>query len=413
MKDILRNSRYMKMFIANAISRFGDSVDMIAFGYMVYAMTGSKVLLASIYVCNVLPNILFSTFSGTVVDFFSKKKVIVIGDLMRGVTVFAVALMFHQGWLSTWHLFVMTFFNSTIETFVSPSKFSTVAKLISEEQYLAVNSTMRSITKLSELLGVGIAGVIIGWLGIPGALAIDAGTFLLSTLLVTTVKFPREAKKALNRSNYSEAYKAGMRFVLKTRVIIAFIIAMAMLNFLLTPLNAFMPAYVDEVLGMGPEGISYLSLAFSLGSVIGGIISGQIGKKIGMRGLIFTGLFFSGIFYGLMGLPAVVPASSNILFIAFSAGMVGLLVPFAVAGLSTVILSITPKDMLSRVGAVINMFGQIATPMGAFVAGALIVFIPLPTMIVLSGILFVLTTFVPLRALSAHEAEQAKVEEAS
>lgn len=405
MKEILKFKDFIKLFTANLVSRFGDSVDMIAYGVMVYQLTGSKMLLASIYVCNVLPSILFSSLSGTVVDFFDKKKITIIGDVLRGGLVLLTAYLYSQNLLNTWYLFLFTIINSTIETFVSPCKFSTIPKLIDEKHYLTVNSSLQSVTKFAELMGMGIAGTIIGFIGISGAMVIDAISFILSALIILFVKFPREELKQFTKSNYMDAYKEGIKFVFNRKIILSFIISLTLLNFLLTPISALQPAYVEDILKMGAVGLSYLSLSFTLGNILGGILAGKMGSKLGIKKMLFIGLFFTGVFYSALALPAFINMFSPIVLSCLSMGLIGVILPFATAALSTVIMTITPKEMLARVGSVINMFGLSASPLGAFVSGVIVSFMDLEFLILLFGILFMLTSILPTIAYSKYEKE--------
>ncbi|MTI69292.1 MAG: MFS transporter [Firmicutes bacterium] len=403
MKEILKYRDFIKLFIANLISRFGDSIDMIAYGYMVYKLTGSKLSLATIYISNVLPNILFSSFSGTIVDFFSKKKITVLGDVLRGSLVFITAFLYSQNLLVTWHLFFFTFINSTIETFVSPCKFSTIPKLIDEKHYLTINSSLKSITKFIELIGLAIAGTIIGFIGISGAIVIDGVTFLISSLIICFVKFPIEESKKLTKNNYIKSYKKGMNFVFEKKFILSFIISLALLNFLLTPINALAPAYIKDILKMGPEGLSYFSLSFAMGSILGGIVVSKIGKNLGIKKMLFVGLFFTGLFYSSLSLPAFKDMFRPIILACFSMGLIGIFIPFATAALTTFLMTVTPKDMLARVGAVINMFSLSANPLGAFTSGLISSFIGLKFLILGFGILFMITTLLPVVAYSKYQ----------
>lgn len=54
-RDILRQKEYMKIIVANLINRFGDSIDQIAFTWLVYAATGSAAWTTLIYALNRLP----------------------------------------------------------------------------------------------------------------------------------------------------------------------------------------------------------------------------------------------------------------------------------------------------------------------------------------------------------------------
>lgn len=406
MKDILKYKDFVKLYLANTVSRFGDSIDMIAYGYMVYQLTGSKLLLATIYIFNVLPNILFSSFMGTIADYFSKKKLIIMGDFIRGTLVILTAYLYYMNLLETWHLFAFTFLTSTVESFVSPCKYATIPKLIPKKYYLTVNSTLESITKFVELVGLALAGAIIGLLGITGAMIINAVTFIVSAFIIVSVHFPKEERQKLTSKNYLQSYKEGIAFIFKKKVFLSIIAGMAILNFLVTPINAFSPAYVDEILGMGAEGLSYFSLAFVIGNIVGGFIVGKIGSKISLSKLTFIGLFFTGVFYTTLAIPAFTQYITPIISACLSMLLIGLFLPFSWGAMATFAMANVPKDMYARYSSVNNMFCMSANPLGAFVSGILVTYIGLANLLLLFGIIFVLTTFIPFSALIRYEKDQ-------
>lgn len=408
MKEILKYKDFMKLFIANTLSRFGDSIDVIAYGFMVYSLTGSKILLATIYMFNVLPSILFSSFAGAVVDYFSKKKIVVFGDFVRGGLVILTAYLYYKEMLLPWHLFALTFLNSTIEAFVSPCKSATIPKLIDEKHYLFVNSTLQSVTKFFELIGLALGGAVIGWIGIPGAMLIDSGTFLISGAILLITRFPKEEKKVLTRKNYANSYKEGLSFVFKGKVIFSLVMSMALLNFLLTPINALAPAYASDILEMGPKAISYISIAFVIGNILGGIIVGKFGKTFSIKTLVALGLSLTGISYALMALPKFIGLFSPIYIACGAALSVGFFVTFASAGLSTFFMTYIPKEMMARVSSVMSMFALSAMPLGAMVSGIVSSIIGLEYLILLFGLLFVITTLLPLNALNHQDIQVSK-----
>ena len=56
-----------------------------------------------------------------------------ICDIGRGVCVALIAFLYFMGWLEVWHLFVITFLNSSFEGFRSPSQSSIFPKILKEE----------------------------------------------------------------------------------------------------------------------------------------------------------------------------------------------------------------------------------------------------------------------------------------
>lgn len=74
----------MQFMLSKVVSRFGDSIDSIAYSWMVYILTGSKVLMGTLLAVNFLPSIFLGLFAGALVDRMSLKKVIVITNTGRG-----------------------------------------------------------------------------------------------------------------------------------------------------------------------------------------------------------------------------------------------------------------------------------------------------------------------------------------
>lgn len=174
---LLKQKEYAKLLVANSISRFGDSIDAIAFSWMVYILTGSELLLGATFALNALPNLLFGAFTGVLADRFDKKKIVILSFLGRGIAVTIIGLLYFTGKLALWHIFALTVVNSTLEILMSPAVISMLPKLIDKDSYTSANSLSASIYKFTELIGTAIAGIIIAKLGITGALLIDAGTF--------------------------------------------------------------------------------------------------------------------------------------------------------------------------------------------------------------------------------------------
>ena len=120
-KDAFKQKEYMKLLIANSISRFGDSIDAIAFTWITYAITGSAMWSALIYAMNTLPSVLLQPFSGALVEGLNKKKVMVVTDFIRGIVVLSLALLYMADFLNPLVLVVFTLIISSVETLCMPA----------------------------------------------------------------------------------------------------------------------------------------------------------------------------------------------------------------------------------------------------------------------------------------------------
>ena len=83
-REVFTQKEYVKLMLSNMVNRFGDSVDVIAFEWLVYQITGSAAWAAVIFGINNLPTVLLQPFAGVLVEGMDKKKVMVVTDCIRG-----------------------------------------------------------------------------------------------------------------------------------------------------------------------------------------------------------------------------------------------------------------------------------------------------------------------------------------
>jgi DHA3 family macrolide efflux protein-like MFS transporter len=359
------------ILIANFISRLGDSIDSIAFGWMVYELTGSKLLLGSIFAVNAIPNIIFGPFAGVLADKLSKKNLIFFSFLGRGLVVTLTALLFFLDILAPWHLFVFTFINSTFETLNSPALISLLPLVVPKEKLLVANSFSSSAYKFAELVGLGLASVIIGLIGISGAIFIDALTFFMASILILFIKYSSEEKETI-------------------------VILFALINFCLSPVNILMPAFTKDILKSGPDILGLIGIVLVIGTILGGLIVAQIGSKYKITSLIIYGFLFLGINYMLLSLPEYLLLDSYVSIVVASIIFfnIGLSIPLISSPVSTYLMVNTDKSILGRISSFIGMITLCAQPLGSSLTGVVTEYISMSTLFLIMGLSIVLLSLV-------------------
>ena len=134
-RDLRTQKDYLKVLVANTISRFGDSIDAIAFTWLVFAITKSASWSAIILALNYLPTIFIQPFAGTLVENMDKKKIIVITDMIRGFVVAALAILYMMNLIVPGVLVVFTLIISIAEAFGMPAASALIPKILAKEYY--------------------------------------------------------------------------------------------------------------------------------------------------------------------------------------------------------------------------------------------------------------------------------------
>jgi DHA3 family macrolide efflux protein-like MFS transporter len=359
---------YTRYWIANTISRMGDSIDSIAVMWMVLELTGSTLLMGTVMLCNMLPNILLGPFAGVLADRFNRKKLMIFSDIARGllVTVLATAL------------------TSIFETAQHPARAAVRPSLVRIEDLITSNSMHSFSETAAQMIGLACGGAIVATLGIGGALLIDFLTFIISALLISSIKIPSTTSSDgqgsdLTVAQFFKDLGEGLNYVRSTRIIVICAVLACLINFLLAPLNVLLPVFAKVNLNLDVVSLSYVFLAEPISMLLASLVVSFITKKIGERWALRAGLFLlasgSILFYFVKSAPGV--------FVCLSILIFG--VPIASAGLHTIMQRNTPADKMGRVSSVMSTLSLAAMPLSTATAGFLGEVIPLPALFALLG----------------------------
>ncbi len=389
---------YLIMIAAKIVSRFGDSIDSIAYSWMVYVLTGSEVLMGTLFALNFIPGIAFSLFTGVLVDRWSKKKIVIIANSGRGIMVMLTALLYFMGYLQPWHLFVFTFINSSFECFSTPAEMSLVPRVLPKELLLSGNSLTSSTARTAELAGLAAAGGLIALTGVSGAMMIDAFTFLIAALLFFWVRpaAQDEDSKEFKHTDdgttpktYWSEFKSGLLFVKGQKMILLTMLTASFVNLCLTPYNVLEPVYVKEILHAGPFGLSLMGISLVIGMIISGLWIGQKGANYKKSTLIVFGYLLLGASYGLLYVPSLISSYPLYAATVFCFGM-GIAISFVNTPVSTYMMEVTPRDMLGRIGALSSMLGTCMIPLGGLIAGFAGTWVNVDVLFLIFGILMII-----------------------
>lgn len=332
-RPLLRQRNFMISLVAGTISRFGDSLDAIAFSWLVYQITGNAALIAIVFSVNFLPTILLQPLAGPLCERLPKTHVIAVCNAARGLCVCAGALLYLADRLTVGLLIGMVLFNSSVEAVESPAG-SALSKLILPKELYALGAALRGgASRAAELVGMACAGGLIALVGSPVALMIDAGTFLLYAVCVLFIRTQETpARQAPGLSPYFQDLKAGVRYAASSPAVRALMLVGAFLNLSATPLSAFQTVYIAESLRMGPEMLSAAGLALTAATALGSLLLPRLQRRLPRHTLItLSGALFALVF-ALLGLLPRLGAAGR---------LAGLLGAMATLGLASGVLSVS------------------------------------------------------------------------
>ena len=389
--NIIKHEKSFRyMILANLISRFGDSVDAIAYSWMVYQLTGSTAWLSVILGVNMVPTVLFQPFSGALTEYFRKKRVIVICDITRGAVVFLTGLCMLFGVLKPWHLLVLTFLNSSIEALRIPNGLAILPQILKKENYKAAISMDQGVRRASELVGMGCAGIIIGGIGIGGALFVDAVTFLASGLLLLLLKVNEEnnEKQRFRMKGYADSLKEGFTYFKTSRLAMMVCAICVAQNLCTLPIENLQAAYISEYLRLDVFAMSVGGTAITVGMIAGALLLPVITRRISEKQVLIWGGILIGLLYFVYLLIGTIPSDEGkylgLFLAAFAFGVVNSVIGVMV---QVIFVSRIPADFVGRISGIFNALACASLPVGSFLLAGLSAVFAIRELYLLTGIL--------------------------
>ena len=376
-RAIFRQTLFMRCMVANLINRFGDAVDAIAFSWLAYTITNSAGWSAIVLGVNLLPNIIIQPFAGAIVERMNKKKVMILCDIARGVLTGFILFLYMNQQLSPWILLAITFINNTFESFRGPASICFIPMILPKEHYEFGISFNQSSSRITELAGTGLAGILIAFTGMQGAIIIDMISFFLCALIISTISVTELLEAAFtgfqNRMKASlHDMKEGFQYLINARLLLTVALITCLINMALVPLNSFEAAYINGVLHAPAYVLSIMSMAISIGITIGSFLYPYLHQKISNRMILLIGGTAIGVYYLCLTLIASLLSITTVsISIAIGSAIFGVFIGLMIALSSVSFMQQVEQAYLARASAIYGAMAVTGMPLLSFLLGAI------------------------------------------
>ena len=197
--EVFRTRGYLAIFLAAALSTWGDYLARLTVAAFVFDRTSSPLAAAATFAVSLLPTIFGRSLLAPIADRIPYKYVLIASHLLRallvGVLLLVVSSHQNQGMsgqnhdvLSLWPLFALLFLIELVGGPAVPSSQILMTDLFSDRRLYARALGLGTLSEqVNQAIGLGLGGLVVAWVGTSGALWFNLGTFLLSALVITVV----------------------------------------------------------------------------------------------------------------------------------------------------------------------------------------------------------------------------------
>jgi len=357
--SLLKNARFLRLWIGQGTSFVGDAVSMVALVVLVVQITGSASAVGGALVARLLPTIA-SPLAGVIADRVDRRVVLVASDLAR--TLLALGLVFVKD-LAT--IYVLVFLMGLARTVFNPTIRAAFPSVVGGGDLTRANALISGTFSTSIMVGPVLGGLLVASIGVDAAFLADAATYLVSAILLSGIPLPRPRRES-EEDGFVRELRSGFGYLVGARVPLTIVVG-AFLTIL--TINATVPAEVflaKETFGAGDVGYGLLVSLWGGGMVLGSTMMAVPGDRIN---LVF--LYFLSIFVGACALVGTGLAPAFVLALG-ALTVEGVATGIDNVATDTILQKRVPDAFLGRVFS-IRFLGYSAGEALAYPAGGLLV----------------------------------------
>jgi MFS transporter, DHA3 family, macrolide efflux protein len=354
---IFKNKNFTKLFLAGFTSMMGSIIGVTAFMFYLLDKFSDQPYYATLAeLMYSLPALAVFFIVGVLADRMDRQKITVYCDWICAALCLGLMAAIWLDWMPL--IFAILFLRSAVGKFFFPADQAIVQGILEEEEYALAAGLNQMVGSMFMLFGNMLAIFIYWTVGIQGAIAFDLATYIISALLIMSMRVKEEVRLPNGRHRWSDIqlslvlkdFGAGLKYIRASKLLMSLIFGF----FLFGVINgglAVMPAFILKY-KLAPDNyeqmMMWMGVVFGVSVIIGSVLCSMIVKKIKLYQAIVLGLLGSGLAIGLIAV-----AESFTVFFGLAA-LMGLMIPLVNIGIGGWMPKIVDPKMMGRVQGCIS-----------------------------------------------------------
>jgi len=382
--NVLRNRRFLALWVAQLVTQVGGNMVLYGLTVQVFSLTRSSTSVSLLILSFLVPAVLFGAVAGVYVDRLDRRLILVTTNAVRAALFLVLLLVLNDIGL----ILLLMVIISTLTTFFGPAEAAMIPVVVSRNQLLPANSLHIFTLQASFFLGFALLGPLVVNLAGQNALLIAvAGSYLIGALLclllpsynprTSTLTRPSqalgEAAQAIGEAGSAVAttfsqLADGIRFIFTNRTVFWPLTYLAITASLIGVLGVLGPGFATQVLGLSEKDFVVVVLPIGLGLVMGILVLNVYGRHFSRRRGIEGGLIALSVTLlalsiaqrvtNSLSLGPVISLLSVVIVVAFAMGVA---YAFVAIPAQVQLQEVLPANIRGRVFGVLNMLVSIAS----------------------------------------------------
>jgi len=361
---------YSRMWLSIFFSNLGGQITMLALPLTaVFLLDATPTQMGFLTAMEIAPFVLFSLPGGVLLDRMQKLPIYIAGEIFMGVALLSIPLAWALDMLNMPLMYLVSFALGTVYTIAGSASQIVLTQLVGRDKLVQAYSQNAIAGSMAEVLGPGMAGLLIRVFSAPLALVMDALLLIGSVLMLRGIQIHEEVapRATWKDRSFKEELLKGLAFVRSQKMLLEMAATVGAWQFFAQLALSVQIIFAVKDLGLDETLVSLSFVTLGIGSVLGGLVGPKISQRIGPGPALIVGVSITSLgWLGLLALEGVLP--SIVLFswmlVCFSWGATLLFVNFL-----SLRQSFTPTDLLGRMTTTMRWLILLPAGPGAILGG--------------------------------------------
>lgn len=362
----LSHRNFRLFWTGQCISLVGTWMQNIGQSWLVLQLTHSAFKLGMVTAIQFTPMMLFSLFAGTIADKLPKRRVLLITQSSLMILAVILATLSYFKIIQYWHIILLAGLLGLVQTIDMPTRQSFFIELVGKDDLMNAIAMNSSIFNLARVIGPAVAGLLIGWVGIPVCFYLNALSFIaviFGIWLIDVRTAPSGSERLGQARDILNDTREGLKYMSTKPYIYLPLLLLAIVSIFVINYNVVVPLVAKENLGQNALGFGMLMTTMGIGSLISALTLAA-GSKSGPKPLALgSGAFGISFLLALLGPVRIYWMAALILL------LIGYCNVLFTASVNTMIQLNSVDHMRGRVMGVYSLVNGGVTPIGSLIAG--------------------------------------------
>lgn len=401
--SLWRNPDYMLLWSGQIISTLGTTASAIVYPLLILSLTNSPAAAGLVGAIGAVPYIVFSLPVGALIDRWDRKRVMILCDIGRGLTLgsIPIAILFHV--LTVWQIYAAAFVEGSLFVFFNLAEVAALPRVVQKDQLPQAAAQNEAAFGAAGIVGPSLGTLLYQTFGRGAPFLADAISYAASVVSLSFIKTRFQAERTAEKHDLRAEIAEGLRWLWNQPLIRYMAFLTGGLNLVGTATTLIIIILAKKMGALDTQ----IGLIFSIagvGGIVGSLVGGQVQKRFNFGRVIITTCWAQAV---LMPLYLVAP---QFFYLGLISGLIYFVVPLYNIVQFSYRLALIPDALQGRVNSTFRLIAFGFSPIGAALSGFLLEhFGTTPSIIFFSivGLLLALMTALNPHVRHARPIEQA------